>query len=145
MDAASGLTNWLAIAGLVIGTGGGIWALITTIVTKKLKSPADRQTEVEFGVQLLRDQITKAERDQTRWLDVEKFLREELRKTEADKERIQTLLDTTHQQLIDLRREKNELEHRLNRLARKASRGEPITLADITGQDPGLEEDTEEM
>lgn len=118
---------------LLVGGGAGIGVLIRVFFEKKLRTPADRQTEVEFGVGLLRDQISKAERDAARWLEVETYLRDELRRTDTDKERLEDLLTKARQQITELTSERDELARRLTALASKVARGEPISMLDIAG------------
>jgi hypothetical protein len=134
-------TPILAIGGLTISLATAVATILVALVNKKVRSPADNHAEVQFGVALLREQISKAERDSERWFEMEKYLRDELRKTDSDVERLQSLLETAHSQISSLRAEKHVLENRLLTLADKVSRGEPITIGDITGS--YLDEDTE--
>uniref|UniRef100_A0AAU6R778 Membrane protein n=1 Tax=Micrococcus phage Kurnik TaxID=3092208 RepID=A0AAU6R778_9CAUD len=127
-------TQILAWGGILLGGGSGIFVIIKTIIDKYGKGTTDRQTEVEFGVGILQQQITKSAEDSKRWLEVETYLRDELRRSNADTERVQGLLDVAREQIDTLRRERDELLARQALLVAKFTRGEQITLADITGQ-----------
>ncbi|AVR56902.1 hypothetical protein PBI_TRISCUIT_29 [Microbacterium phage Triscuit] len=137
-------TQWLSVASLIIGGGGGLYVLISSIVTKFGKGPAERQTEVEFGVGILQQQLTRAAEESKRWLEIEQFLREELRKSESDKDRVEDLLRKANAQILSLQRERNELINRQTLLVAKFTRGEQITLADIIGQ-PGIQKDLDQL
>lgn len=141
--AAFDWTPVIAIISLVATLLTALGTIVVAIIGKKVKSPADAQSEVEFGVGLLKEQIAKAQRDSDRWLEVEKYLRDELRKSETDRERVLGVLATARDQIEDLTREKAALERRLARLALKVSRGIPILLSDITGDEDEIDEDTE--
>lgn len=128
-------TQILALLGMLLGGGSGLFVLIKSLIDKYGKGPAERQSEVAFGVGVLEKQIERSANESARWLDVEKFLREELRKANADTERVQDLLDTAREQLEELREERDALHQRQQALVRKYRMGEKITLADITGQE----------
>lgn len=131
--------NTTVIAGVI----SGIFLLVQTLINKKFRTPTEKQNEVQFGVSLLRDQITAAEKNAARWLDIEKFLREELQKADADKDRVYGLLDEARKQIEDLIKERDELMLRLSRISEKVVKGQTITLADIAGQyDDSVDEDT---
>lgn len=122
--------------GNILG-GSGLFLSVSAIIVVLFqtfgKKPSDRQAEVEFAVELLREQITKAERDAERWLEVERFLRGELDKADADKQKLRELLGKANAQIEELLIERQELQKRLTRLAEKVGRGEDITLEDIAG------------
>ncbi|WNO27782.1 membrane protein [Microbacterium phage Huwbert] len=139
-----GFTQWLSIASLIIGGGGGLYVLISSLVNKFGKGPAERQTEVEFGVGILQQQLQRAAEESKRWLEIEQFLREELRKSESDKDRVEDLLRKANAQILSLQRERNELINRQTLLVAKFTRGEQITLADIIGQ-PGIQKDLDQL
>jgi hypothetical protein len=121
----------------------GIFLLVQTLINKKFRTPTEKQNEVQFGVSLLRDQITAAEKNAERWLDIETYLRDELRKQDADKERLAELLGEARKQIDELRTQRDELLRRLTRISEKVVKGDRITLADIAGEtNDDVDEDT---
>jgi len=138
METGQDSTQLLAILSLVIGGGGGLYVLIKAVIDKFGKGPVERQNEVAFDVGILEKQIQRSVEESKRWHEVEQYLREEIRRANSDTERVQSLLDTARQQIVELQAERNELRERYRLLAAKFTRGERITLADITG-DTSLE------
>lgn len=133
------VVNTTIIAGII----SGIVVIIQTLINKKFRTPTEKQNEVQFGVSLLRDQIAAAEKNAERWLDIETYLRDELRKQDADKERLTALLAEARNQIDELRSQRDELLRRLTRISEKVVRGDRITLADIAGEDNDeVDEDT---
>lgn len=126
------LTTVLAFLGLLLGAGG-IGTVLVQTWGKRVRTPADRQAEVELGVRILQDQIAKADRDAARWLQVETFLREQLTKADQDRERLESLLVSSRAQIADLTTERDELRQRLHNLAAKYRAGVAISLRDILG------------
>jgi len=130
--------------GSLLGAGSAIAVVTVALIQKFGKGPDQRHNEVAFGVGILEKQIERAANESARWLDVEKFLRDELRKAEADKARIEGLLETARDQIRSLQKERDELLNRQRLLVAKFTRGEQITLADITGQ-PDLDAELEDL
>lgn len=139
---AFAFSDILAIAAILFGAGG----VITVIVDKVLRKPSDRQAEIEFSVnvlkELLQEQRDGLATDRARWLDQERFLRDELGK--ADKqdqeqreriERIEKLLEDARERIAKLASELDLLRQRISDLAVKHAHGEAIELADILGRD----------
>jgi uncharacterized coiled-coil DUF342 family protein len=118
-----------------------ILALIA-IGAKRVRAPADDQARIDAGIRILEQQIARTDESQSRWLEIEKYLREQLERANAkvdekddEVEQLRVLLRTTNTQLLELTRERDELNRRIRNLARKFSNGEHITLADILGDD----------
>jgi uncharacterized coiled-coil DUF342 family protein len=115
---------------------------LLALKAKKIRAPADDQARIDSGIAILNSQLERTEKAQGRWLDVEKYLREELDKKDTTNkgqreeiQRLSDLLRQTSEQLADLREERDELAYRIRNLASKYGRGETITLADIVGDD----------
>ncbi|MEG2887207.1 MAG: hypothetical protein RR853_08790 [Aurantimicrobium sp.] len=138
------LAEILSIVGAVAGLIAAGAVIIVAFIQKFGKGPDQQQSEVQFGVSILQQQLQRAADESRRWLEIEKFLRDELRKTESDNERIDGLLQTANAQIRALRRERDELLNRQILLLTKFQRGEQITLADITGQ-PDIDREIDEL
>lgn len=138
------LAEILSIVGAVGGLIAAVSVIVVAFIQKFGKGPGEQQSEVQFGVSILQQQLQRAAEESKRWLDIEKFLRDELRKTESDKERIEGLLETANKQIAALRKERDELLNRQLALVTKFRRGEQITLADITGQ-PDIDREIDEL
>lgn len=137
-EATFSFADSAAIAAVIAAVG----SLVVVLVQTFGKKPADRQAEVEFGVKILQEQVSKAERDQDRWLKVEEFLRERLQKAEAkDAEQrgeiltLNDLLSDARAQIQELSTELTQLRSRTAALAAKYTRGDDIELADIIGHE----------
>lgn len=132
-----------SIIAVILGSGSAIGLVVVELIRKFGKGPEAKQSEVQFGVGILEKQIERAAADSERWLEVERFLRDELRKAESDKDRIEELLSTANAQIRSLQKERDLLLARQQLLVIKFQRGDQITLADITGQpdiDRGIDE-----
>lgn len=128
--------------GLFVGQAVTLVGLVFSLVSRRLRTPGDDQARIDAGIKILEGQLARNAQDQSRWLDVEKYLREQLTKADekdqrqdAEIEKLRTLLDSAKDQILDLTTERNELQTRIARLAEKYARHEEITLADILGQD----------
>lgn len=134
------LTDILAVVAILFGAGG----VVTVVVDKLFSKPSDRQAEIEFSVtvlkELLQEQREGVQVDRARWLEQEKFLREELakadRQDQAQRERIAKLvglLTDARERISELGSELDKLQDRIANLAEKHARGQAITLGDILG------------
>lgn len=133
-----------SIVAVVLGSGSAVGLVVVEMIRKFGRGPEVKQTEVQFGVGILEKQIERAAAESARWLEVERFLRDELRKSESDKDRIEELLATANLQILALRKERDELLGRQQLLVVKFRRGDQITLADITGQ-PDLDREIDDL
>lgn len=142
-----------AETGLLIGQifttllGGG--GLLAALINKKARTPADDQARIAFGVSILEKQLERSQQDAARWLEVERFLREQIARleTSADAaegaaEEARTLLTTVREQLREVTAERDELQRRIGQLAIKHTQNEPITLEDILGTQHAVQEAT---
>ncbi len=139
-----GPTEITSLLGSLLGAGSAIAVITIALIQKFGRGPDQRQSEVAFGVGILEKQIERAALESARWLDMEKYLRDELRKTESDKDRIDSLLTTANAQIRSLQKERDALLSRQHLLVMKFRRGDQITLADITGQ-PDIDRDIDEL
>lgn len=128
--------------GMFVGQGVVLITAVLSMTGRRVRTPADDQARIDAGIKILENQLARTEQEQSRWLQVEQYLREQLQKADekdarqdAEIERLRSLLDAANAQIRDLTLERNELTGRITRLAEKYARHEEITLADILGQD----------
>lgn len=137
------------IIGGVISVAVASVALFVALVNRRVPSTADDQARVETGIRILENQLARAEKAEERWLKVEDYLRGQLDKAderdrtqEKELEELRTeraellaLLRDARLQITEITAERDAVRLRLQALARKYALGEPITLADILGDD----------
>lgn len=131
-----------------IGAGAGILGAVAVMVSAAIqkwgKSPEVQQSSIQYGISILEKSIERAGIESSRWLEVERYLRDELRKADSDKDRLEALLETAKEQIRTLQRERDQLLARLQLLVIKFRNGDQITLADITGQ-PDIDREIDEL
>jgi septal ring factor EnvC (AmiA/AmiB activator) len=106
----------------------GIFLLVQTLVTKKLRTPADENERTKLGNEFLRSLLEDARKE-----------REELRMTINELKQSGETKDETIARLEALADSKDdrihELEARIENMARKLQSGLVITLQDVFGPD----------
>lgn len=108
-------------------------AIITALINKKARTPADDQARIAFGVSILEKQLERSQLDAARWIQVEEFLRGQIARAEGKADEAEALLEQVRDQVREVTRERDELQRRLTKLAGKHTRNETITLEDILG------------
>jgi predicted RNase H-like nuclease (RuvC/YqgF family) len=106
----------------------GLVLIVQTLVTKKLRSPADENERTKLGNEFLRSLLEDARKE-----------REELRMTISELKQTGETKDETIARLETLAESKDdrihELEARIENMARKLQAGAVITLHDVFGKD----------
>jgi len=116
----------------------GILTLIQQVVSKKIRSPADRLAGEEYAYRVLKERLDEANADRKVLSDTVSYLREDARTRDAvdaedferEQKRVQLVRDLNGR-IADLETQISAYEGRLARLAEKVRRLEPITLSDI--------------
>ena len=136
----------IAILALLFG-GGSLTAVLVQIWGKRVKTPGDRQAEIEFGTKVLQDALTDSRADKAANEETIRTLRAYITQLESesrqdrDRERADNDLIlklkaniATLERLV-ARREARiaQLEERQANVAGKITRGEVITIRDILG------------
>lgn len=139
-EAAAG-SSWLQSAvfsAIAVALVGGVFTTVQVVGNKRLRSPADRLAEVEFYVNLAKQQVEEAKADKKAIQDNLDSTRLYVDKLEADGRSDAGTIRKLYQDI-------NALEARLARkdtiirlkqatidtVAQKLARDEPITLADL--------------
>lgn len=129
-----------ALAGT--GIGGlvllGVFILIQLFLNKKLRTPSDRLADAQFSVSIWKDQLAEAKADRKLLEDTVGALRTYVDKLESDSRVDQETINGLYRQiraLEDRDSQKTEmirvLNARIEAIAAKVQRGEPITLYDL--------------
>jgi hypothetical protein len=138
---------FVAIGGM-LGGGGGV-TIISAVLSRKLRSPADDQSRIEFGVKVLQDRLNEANADRQVMQETSKWMRAELDKRDqdkasdfAEKTKLYETIRSLESRIDDKDRIIREQSERLERLAGKVAMGQSITVEDIFGVDGIDIEDT---
>jgi len=111
--------------------GGAIGAIVKAVIDKRIKSPADEQAQVEFGVKVLEDRLTEANADRAAMQSTidwfQKRMDEYGVKSAEDFEVISALRQRIHAKDDII----NDQSRRLERIADKVRRGVPVLMTDI--------------
>lgn len=118
----------------------GLFLIAQTLFNKRLRTPADKLAEAQFSVKVYQDQVAEARQDKALNDQTIATLREYASKLEADGREDQKLILDLYQQIGALERRNREkddkiydLQRRIDRVAAKVARGEPITVQDLDG------------
>jgi predicted RNase H-like nuclease (RuvC/YqgF family) len=118
----------LAMSSVAAALISGLFLLVQTLVTKRLRSPADENERTKLGNEFLRSLLEDARKE-----------REELRMTISELKQTGETKDETIARLEALAESKDdrihELESRIDNMARKLQSGQVITLHDVFGRD----------
>jgi septal ring factor EnvC (AmiA/AmiB activator) len=123
----------------------GVFAVVQTAQNKKLRSPADRLAEVQFYVDLAKQQVAEAREDKRELEATLGLIRAYVETLEANGRSDATALREQERMLSEARRRIDALERRADRKARlvsalqavidlvaeKVADGAPITLDDL--------------
>lgn len=129
-----------ALAGT--GVGGlvllGVFILIQLFLNKKLRTPSDRLADAQFSVSIWKDQLAETKADRKLLEETVTTMRGYVDKLETDGRNDQETINGLYRQiraLEDRNAEKDEkiriLNRRIEIIADKVNRGEPITLFDL--------------
>lgn len=144
------MMDWIQIfaaGGIGAAVVAGLFALIQIPFNKKLRTPADKLASEEFAYKLLKERLDDANADRKVLTDTVNYLREDARKRDIndaddfEREQVRLQLIRDHnERIIQLKNKIAAYESRLERLAEKVRRGEPITLGDIYETPEGTEQ-----
>lgn len=116
----------------------GLFLVAQMLLSKRLRAPSDRLAEAQFGVQVYKDQVTEAREDKALNDDTITMLRGYVKQLETDSRADQELITSLYKQiraLQDRNFHKDErirvLQSRIDRIAEKVGRGEPVLLSDL--------------
>ena len=130
---------------------GGILTIVQAVLTKRLRSPADRLAGEDFAYRVLKERLDEANADRKVLSETVDYLREDARKRDAvdaedfdrEQKRIQLVRDLNCR-IGELETHIRAYENRLSMLAEKVRAGNPITLSDIYDIPDPLPEDLED-
>ena len=130
---------------------GGILTIVQAVLTKRLRSPADRLAGEDFAYRVLKERLDEANADRKVLSETVDYLREDARKRDAvdaedfdrEQKRIQLVRDL-NRRIGELENQIRAYENRLSMLAEKVRAGKPITLSDIYDIPDPLPEDLED-
>lgn len=135
------LPTTLALLGILMG-GGGLVTVLFQIWGKRVKTPADRQAEVEYGTRVLQQIIEQQNVDKAANDGTIKTLRDYVERLEQGSRDDQSLISTLQTQIRLLEGLNDDKERMIRRLrerqvtvASKIRNNEEITLRDIFGDD----------
>lgn len=135
------LPTILALGGIVMG-GGGLVTVLFQIWGKRVKTPADRQAEVEYGTRVLQQIIEQQNIDKTANDGTILTLRDYVERLEKGSRDDQELIGTLQTQIRVLEGLNDDKERLIRRLrerqvvvAAKIRNNEEITLRDIFGDE----------
>lgn len=117
-----------------------IIALVSSVITKKAKSPADELAKADFAYTQIKERLEEVNKDRAYLQSVVDALRLRARQTDKDatadmleKQTLRELAEQGEDRIRKLERENTMLNQRLERIAEKVKNDEPITLGDVYG------------
>ena len=137
------VTQLLSIIGAIAGVLAALGTIFVALVSKFGRGPNERQSEVALGVSVLEKQIERADKEKAGWAEIETFLRNLVKGTDAENKELRKAIDIAEERIRALEDERRILMNRQRNLAAKFARGEAITLLDMTGQE--IDEELEEL
>lgn len=128
----------LVSGGMGAGVVVGVWQLVSAVVTKRVRTPADHLASEDFAYKVIRERLEEANADRKVLTETVNYLRDDARKRDiSDQEDFdreqqrQQLVRDLNGRIADLEAQIRAYEGRLARLAEKVRRNETITLHDI--------------
>lgn len=116
----------------------GVFLVIQVFMNKRLRAPSDKLAEAQFSVKVYQDQVAEARADKKLNDDTISTLREYVDKIEAGSRADQELINGLYKQIRALEdrntqkdRKIARYQERIDRIAEKIARGEPVLLSDI--------------
>ena len=130
---------------------GGSFTVVQSVVSKRVRSPADKLAGEEFAYRVLKERLDEANADRKVLSETVDYLREDARKRDAvdaedfdrEQKRIQLVRDL-NRRIGELENHIRAYENRLSMLAEKVRAGNPITVSDIYDIPDPLPEDLED-
>lgn len=120
----------------------GVFLVIQVFMNKRLRAPSDKLAEAQFSVKVYQDQVAEARADKKLNDDTINTLREYVDKMETGARADQELITGLYKQIRALEDRNTEKDRKIQRyqeridlIAEKISRGEPVLLSDIIRAD----------
>jgi chromosome segregation ATPase len=134
------LLQSLATGAIGAGIVGGFFAIFQLILNKKLRSPADRQTEIKTVFEFLNGTIMENRADRVANETTIKTLREYAEKLENDARADQELIRELHAQIYVLEERNAQKDRRIRELEYELRRYASIIILPNTPNEPHIQQ-----